>query len=264
MSETYEEYLSRSKAYYNERFGEKRQKGYVPHEEERLRWSHIDTAVAAFADGREGPLRILDFGCGSGWMSHLLAGYGQVTGVDLSNDAITRAKDHYPGVEFLCVDASQDLGHVLGRKFDVVVSSEVLEHVIKQDEYLVNMAALLTDGGKLVLTTPNGRWKRHFYLGDRKAWMQPYELWMTTGELQMATAGLLERTAVYSFNAGWVIDLPSFGLPHLLGSRLLHAGIRVLGMKDAYLRFLERRGFGINLMFTGYRKPASGINGNTQ
>jgi cyclopropane fatty-acyl-phospholipid synthase-like methyltransferase len=254
MSETYEEYLSRSKAYYNERFGAKRGEGYQPHEEERIRWTHIEAAVAAFAEKRGTPLHILDFGCGSGWMSHLLARFGQVTGIDLSNDAVEKAKAHYPGIDFVCVDASDDLGKVLNRKFDVVVSSEVLEHVMKQDEYIANLASLLSDGGKLVMTTPNGAWKEHFYLGDRKAWMQPYEFWLTAGELQAATERWFENAEVYSFNAGWVLDLRSFGMPNLLGNRLWHLAIRVLGLKRAYLRFLERRGYGINLMFTGFKK----------
>ncbi len=250
MTDSYEDYLKKSKAYYDRRFGQVADDAYAPHQEEVLRWNHIRRAVRRMAP-RQGKPAILDFGCGRGWMSGLLAEFGSVTGVDLSPDAIELAKSRHPGIEFVCVDAADDVGKVLARTFDIVVSSEVIEHVLKQEEYMRNVIALLKPGGALVLTTPNGRWKSHFYHGGRSSWAQPYELWLTAPELVGLAGGMLDNAAVRSFNAGWVLDLPSFGWPHLLGNRVIRLLARVTGLKPAYLRWLENHGYGINLLLEG-------------
>lgn len=42
--------------------------------------------------------------------------------------------------------------------FDVVVATEIIEHVAHPDQFLAQMAALVKPGGHLVLTTPNGEY----------------------------------------------------------------------------------------------------------
>jgi 2-polyprenyl-3-methyl-5-hydroxy-6-metoxy-1,4-benzoquinol methylase len=46
--------------------------------------------------------------------------------------------------------------------FDVVVATEIIEHVAHPDQFLAQMAALVRPGGHLVLTTPNGE----YFLND--------------------------------------------------------------------------------------------------
>jgi 2-polyprenyl-3-methyl-5-hydroxy-6-metoxy-1,4-benzoquinol methylase len=98
-------------------------------------------------------LRILDFGCGSGWLSGRLTPFGRVTAIDLSDEVVTRARARFPEVNFL-------VGDVLtvpleSGSFDAVVSLEVLSHVADQPAYLARAANLLRPGGELLLATQN-------------------------------------------------------------------------------------------------------------
>ncbi len=46
----------------------------------------------------------------------------------------------------------------LSEKFEVVVAGDVLEHVSNQGLFLDNIRNHLSDGGKLIITTPNAKW----------------------------------------------------------------------------------------------------------
>jgi SAM-dependent methyltransferase len=50
----------------------------------------------------------------------------------------------------------------LGRRFEVVVAGDVIEHVSNQVLFLQNIHRHLTDDGILVLTTPNAKWPTVF------------------------------------------------------------------------------------------------------
>ena len=100
-----------------------------------------------------GAMEILDLGCGSGWMSERLLPFGKVTGVDLADETIARARKRAPRIRFLSgdvFDADLPAGH-----FDLVVSLEVLSHVRDQPAFLERIASLLKPGGHLMLATQN-------------------------------------------------------------------------------------------------------------
>jgi 2-polyprenyl-6-hydroxyphenyl methylase/3-demethylubiquinone-9 3-methyltransferase len=46
-------------------------------------------------------------------------------------------------------------------KFDVILATEIIEHVAHPDEFLHKLATLLSEGGAIVLTTPNGGYFRN-------------------------------------------------------------------------------------------------------
>ncbi len=72
-------------------------------------------------------LTVCDWGCALGEGTALLAGGlgTTVTGVDFSATAIEKAKSLHPGLDFRCEDW---LAHDLGDVYDVVFSSNTLEH----------------------------------------------------------------------------------------------------------------------------------------
>lgn len=47
------------------------------------------------------------------------------------------------------------------RPFDVVLATEVIEHVAHPDRFLARLATFVRPGGHLVMTTPNGRYLRN-------------------------------------------------------------------------------------------------------
>src|SRR5437667_481198 len=63
-----------------------------------------DIAVEVATTERLRDARILDAGCGTGWLGHALVGFGQVTGTDLSPSSIAHGREAFPGIELLCGD----------------------------------------------------------------------------------------------------------------------------------------------------------------
>jgi SAM-dependent methyltransferase len=80
---------------------------------------------------------VLDVGCGNGALAHSLAAKGGaiVTGIDLNADSIETARKEraHPNLTFMVGDATQP--QKTGR-FDVVVMSNVLEHIKNRPETL--------------------------------------------------------------------------------------------------------------------------------
>lgn len=93
--------------------------------------------------------RILDLGCGTGYLANLIAESGAVvTGIDSSADMISKAKETYPGVHFRVQSAAE---FVSENRFDAIFSNAVL-HWIKEKELVIDaMFRNLEENGRLVL-----------------------------------------------------------------------------------------------------------------
>ncbi len=103
-----------------------------------------------------GVAEICDLGCGNGYLSRRLAASGyKVTGVDASTNGIRLAKETgAAGAAFLCAPVDLPLVETLGRRFDAVVASEVIEHFYRPLDLLRVAHGILKPGGVLLLTTP--------------------------------------------------------------------------------------------------------------
>ncbi|GAA1522247.1 class I SAM-dependent methyltransferase [Kribbella lupini] len=104
--------------------------------------------------------RVLDVGCGSGLpLARELARAGHaVTGVDISEVQIRRARELVPEAEFVQADAaSLDFP---AESFDAVVSFYALIHLPQdeQEELLRKVAGWLRPGGWFVCTTGEQAW----------------------------------------------------------------------------------------------------------
>ena len=105
--------------------------------------------------------RVLDVGCGLGFMSLYAASRGaQVLGVDVSQRAVSacRQSAHNLGLaqraRFQACDFTK--GEVEG-SFDLVMCFEVLEHLVDDGLALSRLAALLAPGGVVALSVPSPR-----------------------------------------------------------------------------------------------------------
>lgn len=140
--------------------------------QQRVHW------VCAQTRGR----RVLDVGCSQGIVPILLGREGRdVLGLDPDEQAIEVAKAYLASgpahasanVDFVVGDfIRHDFGD---RKFDAVVMSEVLEHLVDPVPFIERAAALLEPSGRLVVTVPFGindfiDHKRTYYLTE------PYQL----------------------------------------------------------------------------------------
>lgn len=106
------------------------------------------------------PLRTLDIGCGSGLITKVLAkASNQVVAVDISEQAIevTRGalrKATNVLLEVVDVFQSSDAISDWTGSFDLVVLSEVLEHIQNDEGALDTVRQLLGEGSWLLLTVP--------------------------------------------------------------------------------------------------------------
>lgn len=97
--------------------------------------------------------RILEVGCGTGWLAERLTHFGTVVATDLADKVIARAQRRVKAVTFAAGDI-MSVPLPLGT-FDVVVTLETLSHVADQRAFVGRLADLLGVGGYLILTTQN-------------------------------------------------------------------------------------------------------------
>ena len=95
---------------------------------------------------------ICDLGCGNGHISGRLAALDyDVTGVDASASGIQIARSAYPNVRFIegLIDGNRNVGD-----FDLVISSDVIEHMYRPSDLLEAAHSILKPGGHVLIGTP--------------------------------------------------------------------------------------------------------------
>ena len=108
-------------------------------------------------------LNCLDIGCGGGILSEKLRRLGaNVTGIDASKSSIDIAKEHAKKsrleINYKCITTSELLEIKKEKalnKFDLVIASEVIEHVYDRRIFLSDISNLCRPGGLVIFTTIN-------------------------------------------------------------------------------------------------------------
>ena len=98
--------------------------------------------------------RALDLGFGDGrFTAEMVAAGALAVGIEVAESAVARARERYPGLDFRLapIDGSLPLED---NSFDLVWSSEVIEHVADTGSWLSEVRRVLAPGGRLLLTTP--------------------------------------------------------------------------------------------------------------
>jgi 2-polyprenyl-6-hydroxyphenyl methylase/3-demethylubiquinone-9 3-methyltransferase len=136
------------------------------------RWYHAtDTPIALLrAESRHrnpwiaarlgSPKRVLDLGCGAGFLANDLARRGHaVAGVDTTRENldVARAHDETRSVRYVVADA-RSLPFA-SESFDVVCAMDLLEHVEEPERVIAEAARVLAPGGAFVFHTFNRTWR---------------------------------------------------------------------------------------------------------
>ena len=110
-------------------------------------------------------VRVLDVGCGNGVISRHLGALGyNVLGIDVSDKTIEMARSltTMPNVRFERKSAEELVAS--GEKYDVVICSEVLEHLSDPGALLSVLYDTIKDDGRLIVTVPNGNGPRELFV----------------------------------------------------------------------------------------------------
>ena len=99
---------------------------------------------------------ILDLGCGNGAIARALIARGyDVYGVDASASGIAIANVEAPGHFFvLDVSSGQLPAELAGKRFDLVISTEVIEHLYDPRGFIAFARRILVGGGEFIVSTP--------------------------------------------------------------------------------------------------------------
>jgi len=135
---------------------------------ETFSWYRMKKAIAQFflqeikkLKGKR--IEVLDMGCGTGTDIFVLNSLSpknaniSFIGIDFSSIAVKQAKkiaekNKLTNCSFLVGNAETKY---LGKKFDIIISSEVIEHLPNPTKHIKNIAKHLKEKGILVISTPN-------------------------------------------------------------------------------------------------------------
>ena len=192
-----------------------------PNLEESRRWAKVGEYLSRIAaperHGGARRLRILDVGCGRGWMTRLASVFGDCEGIDPVENVIDFARTLFPELPFHSGTIEELMRSPDFAPYDVVLCSEVLEHVEEKDAFIATMRDCLVPGGHLIVTTPRAeQFERYRQSGYD---LQPVEAWLTERDL----GALLERHGFSAMAHDRIYDdLPSLSRFHrvLAGGRL--------------------------------------------
>jgi 2-polyprenyl-3-methyl-5-hydroxy-6-metoxy-1,4-benzoquinol methylase len=175
-------FYSEEELYYKELFiHNPRWNSVSINDDQILRWNAVKNFMDKIRISSK-EISILDAGCGNGWLTNLLVEYGKVTGVEPVTAVVKYGKKMYPKLRLLASDLPTFIRNHPSEKFDVIVSSEVIEHIPdgRKGEFVTNMHALLNAGGHVIITTP--RKEILSELGSDPN--QPVEDWLTENEVR--------------------------------------------------------------------------------
>jgi 2-polyprenyl-3-methyl-5-hydroxy-6-metoxy-1,4-benzoquinol methylase len=183
-----------------------------PNQDEVLRWKVIQSYVEYIKNNSNNDsLEILDLGCGRGWLTNLLSGYGVASGIEPVKPVIEYAKKIFPHIQFQNGTTKKLLAQNNFKKYDLIVSSEVIEHIPddKKDGFIKDIKELLKENGHVILTTPRKEaeeeWNSSFPVE------QPIEDWITEAELE----SLLTKNSFQKIKFNTVAMSPVVGLPEI-------------------------------------------------
>lgn len=112
--------------------------------------------------------RVLEIGFGEGYGTNMISQFvDSVVGLDVNEEAVNYAAEQYASVSCTFKIFDGERIPFKDKKFDAVVSYQVIEHIENDKNYLKEILRVLKKGGTLYLTTPN---RLHRLDPDQEPW----------------------------------------------------------------------------------------------
>ncbi len=125
--------------------------------------------------------RILEIGCGTGDLLAALSPSVGV-GVDFSEDMIKQARQKYPGLRFVQVDAHE---LKLEEHFDIIILSDVLNDLWDVQVVFERIAPLTGPDSRIIINSYSRLWELPLGLAKRLGLARPtlYQNWLTVDDI---------------------------------------------------------------------------------
>jgi 2-polyprenyl-3-methyl-5-hydroxy-6-metoxy-1,4-benzoquinol methylase len=201
--------------------------------------------LAVLADLKIRGAKILEVGCGTGWLSNGLSAFGKVTACDIGSKIIEIAQTKYPQVDFLSGDI-HDLDLPVN-SFDVVVTSQVLAHVADQPAFVHRLAQLLKPGGLLLLDAQNK------FVFERTAGIDPPDGWIRKW-VDMKELKNLVREDFLIRRATTLVPEGHLGILRIINSARVNRYSSAVFGAERVKRLKERAGFGQSLFLVAVKR----------
>lgn len=122
--------------------------GATAHDERR-----VHEYIISEVDVKQG--KILDVGAGNAWIAeHYIKKGFEVVSMDISLVNLKKAKEKVPHPLHSCVSSDAFSLPYKDSSFDLVVASEVIEHVHDPEGFVKELSRVVKKGGQLIITTP--------------------------------------------------------------------------------------------------------------
>ncbi len=155
-------------------------------------------------------VKILDMGCGAGELGKTLKEHGAyVVGCDISPHAVEKAKKCLD--DAFIFDTEQGDYSLIEKDFDVIVASELIEHLFMPEYFIENIKKAMHSETRLIITTPN------FLVWTNR-------LRMLVGQFEYTKSGFLDESHIHFFtyyslkkimrNAGFIIEQENHIMHH--------------------------------------------------
>lgn len=234
--------MTTTQAYYNKRWRSENSAERPP-APNRVR---IVTETATSILESEDPT-ILDVGCGNGWILEAIynqtQGKAKLFGNEPSPIGVLNSSTRVPSA----IIKTGTLSDVeFDTKFDLVVSSEVIEHVPNKTEFISQIASTLKNHGTLILTTPNGLYRENYFKDHPELEPQPVEEWVTVSELESLCSELFTKRWIKTFGPEYFFSHHNWVSSARRRIDSVHGGRHIRSRMD---RFVSRTlGRGLNIL----------------
>lgn len=147
---------------------------------------------------------LLDLGCAEGiFLQSLKGNFKTLYGVDISSERLKRLQKRNSEVTLFCLDLNQDTIPRENATVDIILATEILEHIYNYPHVFREMCRVLKQGGRIIGTIPNKdsllyMMRKYFLKKKVTSWNHP-QMWNLRSFKKTVVAFNLEIEKLHCF-----------------------------------------------------------------